>query len=59
METSYFNKEELIKKADLLRKNNRSAHWLPETIIELANSSALFPLEEDVERYVIEYIYPH
>jgi hypothetical protein len=59
MEISYFNREELEKKADRLRNSNRSGSWLPEVILELAKSSALFPLEEDAERYVIEYIYPH
>ena len=59
MNESWFDREALRCKADALEEDNQAPEWLAQALRTLADSESLLPQEEDAQRYVIEYIYPH
>jgi hypothetical protein len=59
MKKSYFEKVALSEKAQKLREANRCEPWLPLALEELGKAADVFPREEEVDRYTVEYIYPH
>lgn len=56
---SYFNADEVSKLVKKQRDKEGSPEWLIEVLESLSELSNLIPPEEDEERFVVEYIYPH
>lgn len=59
MKRSYFNNEVMGTKVGCLRKDRTCPEWLIEAIVRLSENVEAIPVEEDEQRYTVEYIYPH
>ncbi len=59
MENSFFDREELKQTEAKARQIGACPAWLLSLLQILADNAELFPVEEDRERYTVEYIYPH
>jgi len=60
MSESYFDREALLDKARELESAGAPApDWLAQALRLLADGADLLPPQDDPERFVVEYIYPH
>lgn len=59
MDASCFDREALLAKAAQVEEDGRAPEWLARALRALAEDGELLPREEDAERFVVEYIYPH
>lgn len=60
MHNSHFDREALLAKARELETDDAPAPgWLAKALRLLADNADLLPPQDDPERFVIEYIYPH
>lgn len=59
MDNSLFDSQALLDKADKTKRHDDAPPWLAEALALLAREGEVFPREEDAERFVIEYVYPH
>jgi len=55
---SYFDAA-VLKEEARSAENGPAPSWLAEILRVLAENPEGFPPEEDEERFVVEYIYPH
>lgn len=56
---SYFQLDDIESFKNILKQKNDSPDWLLETLQHLEEIKKLIPPEEDENRFVVEYIYPH
>lgn len=56
---SYFQLDGIEIFKNMLKQKNESPEWLLETLDHLEEIKELIPPEEDENRFVVEYIYPH
>jgi len=56
---SYFQLNDIESFKNMLKKKDESPEWLLETLDHLEEIKELIPPEEDENRFVVEYIYPH
>lgn len=60
MSESHFDRETLLAKArELESAQSPAPAWLAQALRLLADSADLLPPQDDPERFVVEYIYPH
>jgi hypothetical protein len=58
MAVSYFDKEKLDAKLAKLQRE-KAPEWLRLAMENIGTSIEVLPVEEDENRYVVEFIYPH
>ena len=56
---SYFQLDDIESFKKILKQKSDSPDWLLETLKHLEEIKKLIPPEEDENRFVVEYIYPH
>ena len=56
---SYFQLDDIESFKNTLKQKDESPEWLLETLDHLEEIKKLIPPEEDENRFVVEYIYPH
>jgi len=56
---SYFQLDHIESFKNTLKQKDESPEWLFETLDHLEEMKELIPPEEDEDRFVVEYIYPH
>lgn len=59
MAKSYFDKNVLKEKIRRLEERKNCPPWLIQALERLGDHAPLLPLEEDKNRFTVEYIYPH
>ncbi len=59
MRKSYFDPDVLERKMARLREEDRCEPWLISALETLKRNVDRIPVEEDENRYVVEFIYPH
>lgn len=59
MSRSYFDEDAMRSLIEQLKNDGRSPEWLAKALAMASENHALFPSEEDNERFVVEFIYPH
>ncbi len=56
---SYFSKDDIEYMVNKLKDNPKSPEWLHLALVKFPELSELLFPEEDENRFVVEYIYPH
>ncbi len=59
MKKSYYDAELLKRKIQQLGQDKKCKTWLVDVLNLLSKRIESIPVEEDEDRYTIEFIYPH
>jgi len=59
IDDSYFSKEDIDSMIAELKENPQSPEWLSSALELFPELQELIQPEEDENRFVVEYIYPH
>ncbi|MBI5327368.1 MAG: hypothetical protein HZB80_03605 [Deltaproteobacteria bacterium] len=59
MKKSYYNQQSLQEMLNALKKSNKCQPWFPDAIKLLGKKIESIPIEEDENRFIIEFVYPH
>ncbi len=59
MKKSYYDAELLNRKIQQLGKDGKCKTWLVDALNLLSERIESIPVEEDEDRYIVEFVYPH